>query len=43
MRADVSKNYEHLLTVAREVVTEQTADASLRDIARRAGVGMGTL
>jgi AcrR family transcriptional regulator len=43
MRADARKNYEHLLTVAREVVTEQGADASLRDIARRAGVGMGTL
>jgi AcrR family transcriptional regulator len=43
MRADARKNYEHLLTVAREVVTEQAADASLRDIARRAGVGMGTL
>jgi hypothetical protein len=36
MRADARKNYEHLLTVAREVVTEQGAEASLRDIARRA-------
>jgi AcrR family transcriptional regulator len=43
MRADARKNYEHLLTVAREVVTEQGADASLGDIARKAGVGMGTL
>jgi AcrR family transcriptional regulator len=43
MRADAQKNYEHLLAIAREVVIEQGADASLRDIARRAEVGMGTL
>lgn len=43
MRADAKKNYEHLLAVASVVVTEQGADASLRDIARRAGVGFGTL
>ncbi len=43
MRADARKNYDHLLAVAREVVTEEGVDASLRDIARRAGVGLGTL
>jgi len=43
MRADAKKNYEHLLSVARAVVTERGADASLRDVARRAGVGLGTL
>src|ERR1700679_2434661 len=43
MRADARKNYEHLLAVAREVVAEQGADASLRDIARKAEVGLGTL
>jgi len=43
MRADARKNYAHLLEVAREVVAEQGADASLRDVARRAGVGLGTL
>lgn len=43
MRADAKKNYDHLLAVARDVVTEQGADASLRDVARRAGVGLGTL
>ncbi len=43
MRADARKNYDRLLVVAREVVTEQGADASLRDVARRAGVGLGTL
>lgn len=43
MRADAKKNYDQLLDVARAVVTEQGADASLRDIARRAGVGLATL
>lgn len=43
MRADALKNYEHLLAIAHEVVTEQGADASLRDVARKAGVGLGTL
>ena len=43
MRADARKNYNHLLAVAREVVAEHGADASLRDIARRAEVGLGTL
>ena len=43
MRADARKNYDHLLTIAREVIAERGADASLRDIARRAGVGLATL
>jgi AcrR family transcriptional regulator len=43
MRADAKKNYDHLLATAHEVVTEGGADASLRDIARRAEVGLGTL
>jgi AcrR family transcriptional regulator len=43
MRADAKKNYEHILAVASVVVTEHGVDASLRDIARRAGVGLGTL
>lgn len=43
MRADARKNYDHVLTVAREVVTEHGADASMRDIARRADVGLATL
>ena len=43
MRADARKNYDHLLLVARDVVAEPGADASLRDVARRAGVGLGTL
>ena len=43
MRADAQKNRDQLLTVARTVLTDQGADASLRDIARRAGVGLGTV
>lgn len=43
MRADARKNYTHILAVARDVFTEQGADASLRDVARRAEVGLGTL
>ncbi|WP_369981439.1 TetR/AcrR family transcriptional regulator [Xanthomonas bundabergensis] len=43
MRADAKKNYSHILIVAREVITEHGADASMRDIARRAGVGLATL
>jgi AcrR family transcriptional regulator len=43
MRADARKNYDHLIAVARDVVTEHGADASMRDIARRADVGLATL
>ncbi|MCD0449997.1 TetR/AcrR family transcriptional regulator [Actinocorallia sp. API 0066] len=42
-RADARRNRERLLSAAREVVAEQGAQASLRDVARRAGVGLGTL
>lgn len=43
MRSDAKKNYDHLLEVARTTIAEQGANASLRDVARRAGVGIGTL
>ena len=43
MRADAQKNYNHLLAVAHDVVTEHGAAASMRDIARRAEVGLATL
>lgn len=43
MRADAQKNYDQLLATARTVVAEQGVNASLRDVARRAGVGLGTL
>ena len=43
VRADARKNYSHLLAVARDVVTEHGVNASMRDIARRADVGLATL
>ena len=43
MRADARKNYDQLLEVAGTVLAEDGADASLRDIARRADVGLATL
>lgn len=43
MRADARKNYSHVLEVARDVVAEHGVDASMRDIARRADVGLATL
>ncbi|AQW51372.1 MULTISPECIES: TetR/AcrR family transcriptional regulator [Streptomyces] len=43
MRADARRNYERLLAEARTAFTRHGTDASLEDIARRAGVGIGTL
>ncbi|MFI0482599.1 TetR/AcrR family transcriptional regulator [Actinomadura sp. 9N215] len=43
LRADARRNRERLLTVTRQVVAEEGANVSLRDIARRAEVGIGTL
>jgi AcrR family transcriptional regulator len=43
MRADARRNYERLVSAATEAFLENGADASLDDIAKRAGVGPGTL
>jgi AcrR family transcriptional regulator len=43
MRADARRNRERLLIAARSAFAETGADAPLDDIARRAGVGIGTL
>ncbi|WP_225836338.1 TetR/AcrR family transcriptional regulator [Streptomyces sp. NK08204] len=43
MRADARRNYERLLKAAAEAFAEQGENASLDDIAKRAGVGSGTL
>jgi AcrR family transcriptional regulator len=43
MRADARRNYEMLLAAANAAFAEHGVDASLEDIARRAGVGIGTL
>ncbi|WP_207933369.1 TetR/AcrR family transcriptional regulator [Actinomadura sp. GC306] len=43
MRADARRNYERLVATARTAFMEHGTDASLDDIAKRAGVGSGTL
>ncbi|GAA2250287.1 TetR/AcrR family transcriptional regulator [Streptomyces amakusaensis] len=43
MRADARRNYERLLAEARTVFAEEGTDASLEEIARRSGLGIGTL
>ncbi|WP_405824180.1 TetR/AcrR family transcriptional regulator [Streptomyces sp. NBC_01390] len=42
-RKDAARNYDALLSAAREAFAEHGSAASLEDIARRAGVGIGTL
>ncbi|MCX5562110.1 TetR/AcrR family transcriptional regulator [Streptomyces sp. NBC_00038] len=42
-RKDAARNYDALIAAAREAFAENGAEASLEDIARRAGVGIGTL
>jgi AcrR family transcriptional regulator len=42
-RADARRNYDKLIAAGREAFTESDDAASLEDIARRAGVGIGTL
>jgi AcrR family transcriptional regulator len=43
MRSDALKNRERLLVAAGQVFEEKGLDASVADVARAAGVGMGTL
>jgi AcrR family transcriptional regulator len=43
MRADAQRNRDKLLTVAVAAFAERGTEASLEDIARQAGVGIGTL
>jgi AcrR family transcriptional regulator len=42
-RADARRNHDKLVAAAREVFAEQGTDATLEEISRRAGVGIGTL
>src|SRR6201996_3736973 len=42
-RADARRNYDKLVTAAREVFAAEGSDATLEEISRRAGVGIGTL
>lgn len=43
MRADARRNFERLLSAAREVFATQGGGASMEAIAKEAGVGVGTL
>ena len=43
LRADAQRNRQQLLDAAHEVLSEQGTEAPLEEIARRAGVGIGTL
>src|SRR3954454_8981308 len=42
-RADARRNYDKVLAAAREAFAEGGESTSLEEIARRAGVGIGTL
>jgi AcrR family transcriptional regulator len=42
-RADARRNYDKLVAAAREVFAEQETGATLEEISKRAGVGIGTL
>ncbi|MEU6715175.1 helix-turn-helix domain-containing protein [Nonomuraea sp. NPDC046802] len=43
MRADARRNYDRLVETARHAFAERGTEASLEDIAKTAGVGIGTL
>lgn len=43
MRADARKNYDHILAVSRDLLAAEGSQTSMREIARTAGVGLGTL
>ena len=43
MRADAQRNYASLLSAARVAISERGADIVLEDVARSAGVAIGTL
>lgn len=43
MRRDAARNQEAVLTAAREVISEFGVEASMEQVASRAGVGVGTL
>jgi AcrR family transcriptional regulator len=43
LRADAKRNYERLVTAARQVFAQEGGGASMEAIAKEAGVGIGTL
>lgn len=42
-RQDARRNYDQILVIASDAIERFGADTSLRDIARKAGIGLGTL
>ncbi|MFT3864537.1 MAG: helix-turn-helix domain-containing protein [Solirubrobacterales bacterium] len=42
-RADARRNYDKLVAAARDVFADRQTDATLEEISKRAGVGIGTL
>lgn len=42
-RADARRNYDKLVTAARDAFAEEGSSATLEEISKRAGVGIGTL
>ncbi|HVE68365.1 MAG TPA: helix-turn-helix domain-containing protein, partial [Solirubrobacteraceae bacterium] len=43
LRADARRNRERIMEAAREAFAESGLDAQMEDLARRAGVGVGTV
>jgi AcrR family transcriptional regulator len=43
LRRDAQRNYARLVSAGREVFSEKGVEGSLEEVARRAGVGIGTL
>ncbi|WP_091079244.1 TetR/AcrR family transcriptional regulator [Microlunatus sagamiharensis] len=43
LRADAARNLRRILTAAAEAFAEQGGDVAMEEVARRAGVGVGTL
>lgn len=43
MRADARRNYDRLVTAARQILAERGSEASMDEIAKAADVGVGTL
>jgi AcrR family transcriptional regulator len=43
VRADARRSYDRIVEVATQLIVEKGADTSLNEVARRAGVGPGTL
>ncbi|NJN15154.1 MAG: helix-turn-helix transcriptional regulator [Oscillochloris sp.] len=42
-RKDVQRNLERVLQAARELFAERGSDVKMEEVARRAGVGVGTI